>query len=118
MVLPDGKTLLSVFRLQSNKNMWMATSTDGGKTFSTAQETNAWAVFPQVRVLGNGCLVLTAGRPGIGLWVQDGRGALDAQGWRFHNLAAEHNKLVSAKAQQFGVAEEAITSASSPTSRG
>jgi|EP01046_Picozoa_sp_COSAG06_P023732 hypothetical protein len=39
----------------------MATSTDGGKTFGTAQETNAWAVFPQARVLANGFLVLTAG---------------------------------------------------------
>jgi hypothetical protein len=66
----------------------MATSTDGGRSFGTAQETNAWAVFPQLRVLENGFLVLTAGRPGIGLWVQDGRGALDAQGWKYFNLAA------------------------------
>ena len=49
VALPDGKTILSVFRLQSNKNLWMAKSTDGARSWETAQETNAWAVFPQVR---------------------------------------------------------------------
>jgi hypothetical protein len=43
-------------------------------------------------------------RPGIGLWVQDARraGALDPQGWRYHNLAREHNALVAEKSLQFG----------------
>ena len=53
VALPDGKTILSVFRLQSNKNLWMAKSTDGARSWETAQETNAWAVFPQVRSLPN-----------------------------------------------------------------
>ena len=116
VVLPDGKTLLSVFRLQSNKNLWMSISSNAGATFQTAQETNAWAVFPQARTLGNGALALTAGRPGIGLWVTDGRGKIDPLGWRFYNLAAEHNKIVSDQTLQFGPPEVAISNASSPTS--
>ena len=115
VVLPDGKTLLSVFRLQSNKNLWMSISRDARSTFGTAEETNAWAVFPQARTLGNGALALTAGRPGIGLWVTDVRGKIDPAGWRFYNLAAEHNKIVGDQALHFGSQEVAITNASSPT---
>ena len=95
----------------------MATSTDGGHSFGTALETNAWAVFPQARVLDNGAIVLTAGRPGIGLWVQDANtGLLDPGGWRFYNLAAEHNKAVKSDSLHFGAPEVAIENASSPTS--
>lgn len=96
----------------------MATSTDGGRSFGIPRETNAWAVFPQVRVLDNGAIVLTAGRPGIGLWVQDSRnGLIDPHGWRFYNLALEHNKAVgNQKSLQFGKPEVAIENASSPTS--
>ena len=116
IALPDGKTILSVFRLQSNKNLWMAKSTNGARSWETAQETNAWAVFPQVRSLPNGALALTAGRPGIGLWITDGRGTIDPKGWRFYNLAGEHNKKVSDPALQFGAPELAIVNASSPPS--
>lgn len=116
VVLPDGQTLLSVFRLASSKNLWMATSTDAGASFGTAQETNAWAVFPQLRTLTNGALVLTAGRPGIGLWVVDGRGTIAAKGWTFYNLAAAHNQAVRDPALQFGMPEVNIRNVSSPTS--
>ena len=95
----------------------MATSTDVGKSFGTAKETNAWAVFPQARVLDNGAIVLTAGRPGIGLWVQDSRtGSIDPVGWRFYNLASEHNKAVGDHSLHFGKPEVLIENASSPTS--
>ena len=74
------------------------------------------ACVSQVRSLPNGALALTAGRPGIGLWITDGRGAIDPKGWRFYNLAGEHNKRVSDPALQFGAPELAIVNASSPPS--
>ena len=92
----DGHTLLSVFRVTSNQNMWQSVSTDGGATFSAPSEINAWAVFPELRALPSGALVLTAGRPGIGLWLADGRSAgagPEPMSWEFYNLAQEHNKL-------------------------
>ena len=117
VALPDGKTLLSVYRLQSNKNLWMSRSTSGGRTWETAQETSAWAVFPQARVLPNGALAVTSGRPGIGLWLADARrGAVSPTGWRFYNLAAAHNAAVSDPELQFGAPELAIINASSPAS--
>ena len=96
IALPDGKTLLSIFRLSPNRNLWQATSVDQGRTWSAARETNAWAVFPQAKALPSGALVLTAGRPGIGLWLADGRtaGGPDPTAWKFHNLAREHNRLM------------------------
>ena len=115
-ILPDGKTILSIFRLASNKNLWMTTSTDGGVTFSQAQETNAWSVFPQLRLLGNDALVMTAGRPGIGVWVMNGSTVDNAKGWMFYNLAAAHNTLISDVALQFNVPEVNIENVSSKTS--
>ena len=94
--MADGKTLLSVFRVTSYQNMWQAVSTDGGATFSAPSEINAWAVFPELRALPSGALVLTAGRPGIGLWLADGTKAgagPEPMSWSFYNLAQEHNKL-------------------------
>lgn len=98
--MADGKTLLSVFRVDEYQNMWQAVSTDGGSSFSAPSETNAWAVFPELRALPSGALVLTAGRPGIGLWLSDGRSVgagPEPLSWRFHNLAREHNALAGAK---------------------
>ena len=53
-LLPDGKTLLAVFRMQSNRNLWQSTSLDGGYTWTPLVETLSWAVFPQLRTLRNG----------------------------------------------------------------
>jgi hypothetical protein len=71
VLLPDRTTLVAVFRLQSNLNLWQATSKDGGFVWSTPVPTQAWAVFPQMRTLNNGAVVLTSGRPSIGLWLLD-----------------------------------------------
>eukprot|EP01052_Picozoa_sp_SAG31_P013221 SAG31_NODE_791_length_12069_cov_22.664411_4_plen_1018_part_00 len=117
VALPDGKTLLSIYRLQSNKNLWMSRSTSGGRSWETAEQTSAWAVFPQARVLPNGALVVTAGRPGVALWLTDARhGSVDPKDWRFYNLAAAHNAAVNDPQLQFGAPELAIKNASSPTS--
>ena len=86
VALPDGKTLLSIFRLNSYQNLWQATSLDQGRTWSMASETSAWAVFPQAKVLPTGAVVLTSGRPGIGLWLADGRGAAAPTSWKFCEL--------------------------------
>jgi len=123
VTLPDGKTLLSIFRLKgAGGNLWQATSADAGRTWSAAVETNAWAVFPQAKVLPSGALVLTAGRPGIGLWLADGRGAAgpDPTSWKFHNLAKAHNTLVGASkmdpAMLYPAAELAVANCSSTPS--
>ena len=122
--MADGKTLLSVFRVGERQNMWQAVSTDGGSSFSAPSETNAWAVFPEMRALPSGALVLTAGRPGIGLWLADGRSAgagPEPLSWRFHNLAREHNTLAGAKDPAdpsilYPAPELAVVNASSVTS--
>jgi hypothetical protein len=99
VVMPDNKTLLSVFRLTDGKNLWQAISTDQGYTWGPASEINAWSVFPQLRALPSGALVLSSGRPGIGLWLADGRSAgsaPDPLSWKFYNLARQHNTLMNA----------------------
>lgn len=87
-LLPDNRTLLAVFRVQEHRNYWQATSTDGGRSWGAAAETNAWSVFPQLQTLRNGATVLAGGRPGLGLWLLTD--AANAS-WRFYNLAAAHN---------------------------
>lgn len=54
----------------------------------------AWSVFPQIRRLRSGALVLTGGRAGLFLWVNaDGT----ARSWTRVNLAAAHNRLLAAQ---------------------
>jgi hypothetical protein len=121
VVMPDNKTLMSVFRLTDGKNLWQAISTDQGKTWGVAGETNAWSVFPQLRALPNGALVLSSGRPGIGLWLADGGGdgAPDPLSWKFYNLAQEHNNLMESSAGVdllYPAPELAVSNASSRVS--
>ena len=93
------------------------THTICARTWSTPSETNAWAVFPQLRVLPSlGALVLTAGRPGLGLWLADGRGGGGTAphfSWKFYNLAKEHNSLIKSANLQFLAPEIAVLNASS-----
>ena len=80
-----------------NGQLWKAVSCDNGATFSrparmdgVAPYSNVWAVWPHLRKMSNGVLVLTSGRPTIGLWVcADGTG----DNWSFINLARVHNLL-------------------------
>jgi hypothetical protein len=91
-LLPDGQTLLLVARLDSFANLWQASSTDGGYTWTAMTETSAWAVYPQLLTLANGVVLLAAGRPSLGLWRLD----IASLTWAgFLNLADEHNKALS-----------------------
>jgi hypothetical protein len=110
VTMPDGLTLLSVFRIEDYTNLWAVTSSDQGRTWSTATEIDAWAVFPQLRALPSGALVLTSGRPGIGLWLADGRAtgaATEAppRSWKYYNLAQQHNALWPGSASSAGHAD-------------
>ena len=88
-LLPNGLTLLAIYRVQEHEYLWQSLSADGGRTWGAAKQSNAWSVFPGVKTLQNGATVLVSGRPGIGLWL-----LLDASEarWQFYNLAAEHNR--------------------------
>lgn len=87
-LLADGRTLLAVYRVQSYEYLWQSTSTDGGRTWAAAVQSNAWSVFPGLKTLGNGATILVSGRPGLGLWsLEDAASGR----WAFFNLAAEHN---------------------------
>lgn len=88
--LRNGK-LLSLFRLQSNLPLYKAYSTDHATTWSMPEQTDTWAVYPQLRTLGNGAVVLASGRPGLGFWSNY---AGDGEEWEFHNLCAVHNRLL------------------------
>jgi hypothetical protein len=115
-VLNDGRTVLAVLRIQSAQNLWQAVSRDGGVTFSGAVETAAWSVFPQLRTLRNGAVVLASGRPSIGMWQLDAR---TLEWGAFRNLAAAHNAALSPAAPEdyaFDALEAAVTNRSSPVS--
>ena len=87
-VLADGSVLL-VFRLQSGFPLWAAKSESGGQSWTVPEQITPWAVWPQLLMLSTGQLLLSSGRPSICLWVSsDGTGST----WRFHNIAANHNK--------------------------
>eukprot|EP01052_Picozoa_sp_SAG31_P020008 SAG31_NODE_1484_length_8160_cov_5.766778_6_plen_441_part_00 len=84
-------TLLSVSRLQSNLPLYKAFSTDEARSWSTPERMDAWAVYPQLRSLPNGAVVLASGRPGLGFWSNYAGDGLE---WQFHNLCAVHNQLL------------------------
>jgi hypothetical protein len=115
-VLNDGRTVVAVLRIQSGQNLWQAISRDGGGSWTEPAETRAWSVFPQMRALPNGAVVLVAGRPSIGMWQLD----LDTFEWgRFVNLAAAHNAALPASAPAgltFDALEAAVSNRSSPVS--
>ena len=94
--LPSGRLLL-VFRSDATAYFWKAFSDDEGEHWSPPavmdKQGGQWSVRPQLRVLSNGLLVLSGGRPGIKLWVcADGAG----ESWQEIDIAREHNALVSA----------------------
>ena len=118
-LLPDGKTLLAVLRMQSNQYLWQSTSSDGGHSWAELAPTAAWSVFPQLRTLHNGATVLTSGRPSIGMWVLN---VATMQWSTFLNLAAAHNSglpssgPMSAKDYKFNSLQANVNGTNSPIS--
>jgi hypothetical protein len=106
--LLDGR-LLSVFRLQSNLPLYSSLSSDVGHTWSKPRQTTAWSVYPSVRALPNGALVLTSGRPGLGLWISFDQSFT----WQFHNLCTQHNRLFPDLLYHYEQTEVAVQNVSS-----
>ena len=94
--------LLSVFRIQSYTGHWAALSETSGRSWGTPFPTGTWAVSPNLLALNNGAVVLTSGRPGIGLWLASfaghhGVGHDGLPSWVFHNVIAEHNQRMPSR---------------------
>ena len=108
--LQDGR-LLSIVRLNSNLPMYKVYSTDEARTWSELEETKTWAVYPQLRTLPNGAVVLASGRPGLGFWVSaEG----DGSSWTYYNLCAEHNRLYPDPLYHYQQTELDVRNVSSP----
>ena len=92
-----------VFRLESGYNLWRSYSADGGMSWAAPSEMEfAWAVWPQLLQMSSGALLLSSGRPGIGLWISR-NGDPDGE-WEFHNIAKIHNSYFPPGSPQAKVA--------------
>eukprot|EP00729_Bicosta_minor_P011178 gene11178-27960_t len=112
--------LMIVFREQgvSPRPLWAAFSDDSAVSWSVPAQTPAWAVWPQLITLSNGVVVLSSGRPGIGLWVLPDDGNV-TQPWAYYNIATVHNRLVASNptlpvSWQYDSVMDNIVNASSP----
>ncbi|MSP14404.1 MAG: exo-alpha-sialidase [Chloroflexi bacterium] len=66
-------------------------SSDRGQTWSPADRLPAFSVDPTVRQVQNGVIALSAGRPGIYLWLSsDPRGS----SWESLDILAHHNGIL------------------------
>jgi chondroitin AC lyase len=74
MVTLSNGTVLLMFRLQSGLPLWQSYSADGIQ-WSEPKETAAFSVWPQLLLMQSGALVLSTGRPSIGLWQSTNDGA-------------------------------------------
>ena len=99
--LADGR-VLAAFRLGGGHPLWLAYSADQGGSWTApkpAKGTQAagtpgtastvYGVWPQMRLLSNGVLVLASGRPGIGFWVA---AAGDGEEWVGWDVEAAHSR--------------------------
>ena len=68
-----------------------STAQDEGLTWTEPVLTPMWSVWPQIRRLPNGVLVVSSGRPSIGIWWC---GDQIGETWSFQNLPAKHNELL------------------------
>ena len=86
--LQDGR-LMGVFRLASNVPYGQTFSSDEGRTWSEpVAMANAFSVQPSMKVMSDGKIVLSGGRPGLFVWVSvDGSG----QDWQRVDVLAHHN---------------------------
>jgi len=107
-VLRDGRTLLNVMRIDGGDGQphnyhvpfLLARSTDLAHTWTVSQAPPTMlSARPELLTLANGVVLLSGGRPGLGLWVSsDG----DARSWKGYDIPSEHNKLVSTREQGCG----------------
>ena len=113
--LPDGRVFV-IFRVSSYQNMWGALSSDGGKHWDSPFSTGTWAVSPNLMVMRSGVVVLSAGRPSIGLWVT----SFDTTPpqWEFTNVIAVHNSQVTDTAHRYPAIDADVQNASSPVYSG
>lgn len=99
-LLRDNKTLWAVMRVDGGDGhpshrtlpMLHATSTDSGRTWSKATPLppDMRSSKPSATVLGNGALLVSAGRPGLDLFIsRDGFG----DSWERHSIPTIHNRL-------------------------
>jgi len=99
--LADGR-VLAAFRLEGYLPLWLAYSSDNGRTWgepfpavgkqaagSPGTVGSVYAVWPQLLLLSNGALVLASGRPGIGFWVSPNA---DGAYWIGFDVEAEHSR--------------------------
>jgi hypothetical protein len=102
VLLGDNKTLWAVMRVDGGDGepshrtlpMLRATSTDFGRSWARAAPlpTEMRSSKPSATVLGNGALLVSAGRPGLDLFIsRDGAG----RAWERHSLPTIHNGLVA-----------------------
>jgi len=95
--LADGR-VLGLVSVGQNRTIYRTISADVGATWATLEPTSIWSVEPQLLVLPNDAIVVTAARPGLGLWV-----SVDGAGETFvrHDLAA-HGGFSQAMVQATG----------------
>ncbi len=107
--------ILSVFRVNGFTSHWAAISKNGGKDWGTPFPTKStWAVAPNLVALPSGAVVLTSGRPGIGLWVTSfPNRTSDAHTWDYHNVLAAHNEQVGQSAFAYPDVDTTVENASS-----
>ena len=96
----NSTTLLTVFRVNARVNCYQRYSHDDGATWSPPRRMAAWAVDPPLRLLSNGVLLLSSGRPGLVLWASEDGG----ETWERLSLAGAHNSLVADAAWHFAPA--------------
>eukprot|EP00040_Diaphanoeca_grandis_P002453 m.21716 g.21716 ORF g.21716 m.21716 type:complete len:356 (-) comp13512_c0_seq1:401-1468(-) len=105
--LNDGR-LMVVFRSDSTEYYYNAFSNDEGQSWSTPQVMPlAWSVKPRLRLLSNGIVILTGGRPGIFLWVSNDVGAT----WQRFSITEKHNALVADPSLKY---DDEVTKADGP----
>jgi len=98
--LADGRVFLA-FRLGGGQALWTAFSRTHGASWGepTAMKGagghKPFAVWPQAKVLSNGVLVVSSGRPGIGFYLSPSPNPEGAT-WLVANVTAEHTKNLPA----------------------
>ena len=110
--LQDGR-VLTVFRIDSYKNHWAALSSSNGADWGEPFETGTWAVAPSLFQLKSGAVVLTSGRPSIGLWVTSSQ-SFESGAWEYRNVVAAHNAQVTNPAERFPDIDASVKNVSSP----